>query len=86
MSNKLIETDVEISNLKEIARNDIVVFDHLELKHIQVEAKNTKLFMEASSGAQKIKRLKAEEFELKKILRQLEQKYKDLQGNIGLLG
>ena len=42
--------------------------------------------MEASSGAQKIKRLKAEEFELKKILRQLEQKYKDLQGNIGLLG
>ncbi len=42
--------------------------------------------MNATSGAQQIKRLKAEEFELKKILNHLEKKYRDIEGNIGLLG
>ena len=86
LSDKLIETDVEISRLEDIARNDVVVLDHVEMKHIQLESKNAKMCMEATSGVQKIKQLKAEEFKLKQILRELEQKYKDLQGNIGLLG
>ena len=42
--------------------------------------------MNAASGAQQIKRLKAEEFELKKILNHLEKKYRDIEGTIGLLG
>ena len=74
----MIETDVEISRLEDIARNDVVVLDHVEMKHIQLESKNAKMCMEATSGVQKIKQLKAEEFKLKQILRELEQKYKDL--------
>ena len=42
--------------------------------------------MNAASGSQQIKRLKAEEFELKKMLNQLEKKYRDIEGTIGLLG
>ena len=42
--------------------------------------------MNAASWAQQIKRLKAEEFELKKILNHLEKKYRDIEGTIGLLG
>ena len=39
--------------------------------------------MNAASGSQQIKRLKAEEFELKN---QLQKKYRDIEGTIGLLG
>ena len=42
--------------------------------------------MEAQSGVHKIKRLKAEEFKLKRMLTDLQQKYQNLQENIGLLG
>ena len=86
LSDKLIETGVEISRMESVINNDVVVLDHVKMKHTQVETKNTKMFMEATSGVHKIKRLKAEEFELKKMLINLEQKYRDLQGNIGLLG
>ena len=72
--------------MDKIRSNDIVVLSHVQLKHTQVETKNTKMFMEAQSGVHKIKRLKAEEFKLKKILNDLQQKYLNLQENIGLLG
>ena len=39
--------------------------------------------MNAASGSQQIKRLKAEEFELKN---QLQKKYRDIEGTIGHLG
>ena len=86
LSESLIETDVEIARLQDISRNDVVVVDQVEMRHSQVEAKNTIKFMNAGSGAQQIKRLKAEEFELKKILNHLEKKYRDIEGTIGLLG
>ena len=86
LSESLIETDVEIARLQDISRNDVVVLDQVEMRHSQVEAKNTIKFMNAASGSQQIKRLKAEEFELKKILNQMEKKYKDIEGTIGLLG
>ena len=86
LSESLIETDVEIARLQDISRNDVVVFDQVEMRHSQVEAKNSIKFMNAASGAQQIKRLKAEEFELKKILNHLEKKYRDIEGTIGLLG
>jgi hypothetical protein len=35
--------------------NDIVVLTHINMKHTQLSAKNTKLFMEAQAGAHKIK-------------------------------
>ena len=82
----MIETDVEIARLQDISRNDVVVLDQVKMRHTQVEAKNSIKFMNAASGAQQIKRLKAEEFELKKILNQMEKKYKDIEGTIGLLG
>ena len=86
LSESLIETDVEIARLQDISRNDVVVLDQVEMRHSQVEAKNTIKFMNAASGSQQIKRLKAEEFELKKMLNQLEKKYRDIEGTIGILG
>ena len=86
LSESLIETDVEIARLQDISRNDVVVLDQVEMRHSQVEAKNSIKFMNAASWAQQIKRLKAEEFELKKILNHLEKKYRDIEGTIGLLG
>ena len=86
LSESLLETDVEIARMQDISRNDVVVLDQVEMRHTQVEAKNTIKFMNAASGSQQIKRLKAEEFELKKILNHLEKKYRDIEGTIGLLG
>ena len=86
LSESLLETDIEIARLQDISRNDVVVLDQVEMRHSQVEAKNTIKFMNAASGSQQIKRLKAEEFELKKILNHLEKKYRDIEGTIGLLG
>ena len=86
LSESLLETDVEIARMQDISRNDVVVLDQVEMRHTQVESKNTIKFMNAASGSQQIKRLKAEEFELKKILNHLEKKYRDIEGTIGLLG
>ena len=82
LSESLIETDVEIARLQDISRNDVVVLDQVEMRHSQVEAKNTIKFMNAASGSQQIKRLKAEEFDLKKILNQLEKNTEILKGQL----
>lgn len=34
--------------------NDVVVLTHVKMKHTQLESENTKMFMEAQAGAQKI--------------------------------
>ena len=57
LSESLIETDVEIARLQDISRNDVVVFDQVEMRHSQVEAKNTIKFMNAL-GHNKSKDLK----------------------------
>ena len=82
LSESLIETDAEIACLQDISRNDVVVLDQVEMRHSQVEAKNTIKFMNGASGSQQIKRLKAEEFDLKKILNQLEKNTEILKGQL----
>ena len=70
------DTRDELSRMKHVMNNDVVVLTHVQMKHTQLEAKNAKMFMEAQSGAHKIKELKAEEFKLKAQLLDLEEKHR----------
>ena len=82
----MLETDEELARMQDVKNNDVVVLTHVKMKHTQIAARNTKLFMEAQSGVHKIKQLKAEEFKLKGMLNDLEEKYRKLEENVGLLG
>ena len=86
LSDKMLETEDELARMQHVMNNDVVVLTHVKMKHTQLETTNTKMFMEAQAGATKIKELKQEECRLKKIKHQLEEKYLQLQENIGLLG
>ena len=84
--NKMEDTGDELSRMKHVMNKDVVVLTHVQMKHTQMEAKNAKMFMEAQSGAHKIKELKAEEFRLKAQLSELKNKYKKLEEKMALLG
>merc|ERR1739844_670546 len=76
LSDKMDDTKEELARMENVMNNDVVVLTHVQMKHTQLEAKNAKMFMEAQSGAHKIKELKAEEFKLKAQLLDLEEKHR----------
>ena len=56
----MLETDDELSRMKHVMNNDVVVLTHVKMKLSQIEGKNTKMYMEAQSSAHKIKEVQIE--------------------------
>ena len=50
----MLETDEELSRMQHVMNNDVVVLTHVKTKYTQIDGRNTKMFMEAQSGAHKI--------------------------------
>lgn len=54
LSDEVEATNEELSKMQHVMNNDVVVLTHVKMKHTQLESENTKMFMEAQAGAQKI--------------------------------
>ncbi len=58
MSDKVEERKDDLARLENIMNRDVVALTHIQMKLSQIEAKNTRMFMEAQSGVHKIKEVR----------------------------